>query len=154
MRRSVLLLLVLSSTSFAGNGTNFLGVTPDGQATAGTGVAAFLSPTQATFQNPALLSLMKNKSSATLSLTKANADYQASIKNDLSSPPTPETGFKKSQYAIPLVPAVGGTYQVDDKINLGFGVFGYSGLGTDFKEEMALLKQEFKSSQLKYMLNY
>jgi long-chain fatty acid transport protein len=111
-----------SSNAMAANGSQLIGVSPKNRAMGGIGVGTAISPAESLFKNPAGLSALEFGSkeySAELGLTYVGLNTTADV------------GFgPASQSGKTLVPTLGVAYSAD-KLTVGFGMFGYSGVAVD-----------------------
>ncbi len=131
MRKAILASALLGavSLSFATNGDNLIGVSPASRGMGGIGVGMPVGPTDTIFRNPAWMGYYKgfNMSFGGILFmpeVKAKSNY---ITGNLIS--------ATSQSKMFVVPEVGIVHQINDKITVGVGAFGVSGLGVDYRNK-------------------
>ena len=129
MKKILAVFILISAIAvYATNGDNMIGVTPSSSALGGTGVGAPVGATDQIFRNPAFLGNYKgfNMSFGTvLFFPEVTARYADMLHGD--------SGHVKSQADTFMVPEIGITYQINDKITFGLGAFGVSGMGVDYR---------------------
>lgn len=106
----------------AANGSQLIGVSPKNRAMGGLGVGTATSPAETLFKNPAGLSALEfgtKEFSTELGLTYVGLNTTADV-----------GGGPASQSGKSLVPTLGVAYTAD-KLTVGFGMFGYSGVAVD-----------------------
>jgi long-chain fatty acid transport protein len=111
-----------SSNAQAANGSQLIGVSPKNRAMGGLGVGTASSPSESLFKNPAGLSALEfgtKEYSGEVGLTYVGLNTTADV------------GFgPASQSGKTLVPTLGVAYSAD-RLTLGLGMFGYSGVAVD-----------------------
>jgi len=133
-----LLSIMLASVpaAMATNGTNLIGIGPISRAMGGAGVAAPQDTLSAIFANPAAMCFGPYcpGSSVDFAGTWFNPNVDGKmVNNGLPSPPFPGSGQGDSQMNAFVVPAIGVTTPINEKLRFGIGMYGQSGMGTDYK---------------------
>jgi long-chain fatty acid transport protein len=138
MKRAFVILAIsittaaFSSPVFATNGDNLIGVGPISRAMGGVGVAAPQDAISAVFANPAAMCFGPYcpNSQTVFGATIFVPTVKATVNG---------TGFggalaRESSKMEPfIIPAVGITSPIGDRLRFGFGAFGVSGLGVDYR---------------------
>ncbi|NCO61354.1 MAG: hypothetical protein COZ70_00485 [Deltaproteobacteria bacterium CG_4_8_14_3_um_filter_51_11] len=128
------LCLVFAGAALATNGSNLIGVGPISRSMGGVGVAAPQDSISAIFANPAAMCFGAYcpGSEATFSGTYFNPTVNGTVDT---------TGMggssvtEKSQMNYFLVPAIGITSPITDRLRIGFGAYGFTGMGVDYKDK-------------------
>ncbi len=145
MKRSIKLAvaaaMALGSTSaFATNGDNLIGLGAKSRAMGGTGVAAFYGAESA-LTNPALLTQVKGtqisfggtvfmpnvKNAATMTVPNPQATGQDDMYVTMSGEDTSDANMN-------VIPEISIAGHVTDELVLGIGMFGSAGMGVDYRE--------------------
>ncbi len=126
------LALAVSTPAWATNGTNLIGVGPVSRGMGGTGVAAPQDAISAIFANPAAMCFGSfcPGSEATFGGTIFSPKVNSSVKGLY---PAALSGSADSQMNPFIVPALGISTPITPKIRFGFGAYGVSGLGVDYR---------------------
>ncbi|WP_456465158.1 OmpP1/FadL family transporter [Desulfurobacterium sp.] len=141
MRRKLLTLLAvavvaggMSQTAFATNGDDMIGVSPVSRAMGGIGVGMPICATDALYRNPAWMSKSKNfEVSFGSTLFMPDVKISATVGNATLADETSKADtFVIPEFAI--------TQRLSDKLVLGVGAFGVSGMGTDYRNDPAVLR--------------
>ncbi len=129
MKRVVLLSLLVSSILFATNGDNMISLGPESRSMGGTGIAYEMGA-DSVFRNPAWLSDVKGTSGlfgATIFMPTVSAKNSA---------PNMGSGVSaKSKADLSLIPEIAVTSHINSDLSYGFGMFGVSGMGVDYRNE-------------------
>ncbi|WP_022846117.1 MULTISPECIES: OmpP1/FadL family transporter [unclassified Desulfurobacterium] len=134
MRRKLLTLLAvavvaggMTQTAFATNGDDMIGVSPVSRAMGGIGVGMPICATDALYRNPAWMSKSKNfEVSFGSTLFMPDVKITATMGNATLADETSKADtFVIPEFAI--------TQRLSDKLVLGVGAFGVSGMGTDYR---------------------
>ncbi|MCS7083353.1 MAG: outer membrane protein transport protein, partial [Aquificaceae bacterium] len=145
--RLVLALAILSGAALATNGDNLIGVTPASRAMGGIGVGLPLSATDAPFRNPAWMRSHKG-----YSFSFGGIVFAPSVKTRIQNP-LGDSGNQKSKADLFVIPEVGLVMPVGERLSLGLGAFGVSGLGVDYTNNERLLSAFDPRTNLGAMLN-
>jgi long-chain fatty acid transport protein len=144
MKKKLLLLAVFASavaipwhTSFATNGDDLIGVTPNSEAMGGIGVGMPVGSVDSIFRNPAWMDSVKGtKVQFGGMLFMPSVKAEISGFNQYNGPyayPTPNASASEDSNAnLFLVPEIGIIHRINDKLVFGIGAFGVSGMGTDY----------------------
>lgn len=125
-------LVVTATPAQATNGDNLIGVGPISRAMGGVGVAAPQDAISAVFSNPAAMCFGPY-------CPNSQTVFGATIFVPTVKTTVDGTGFggalasETSQMEPFIIPAVGITVPIGDRLRFGFGAFGVSGLGTDYR---------------------
>jgi len=125
----VIISLTALEIAYATNGDNLIGVGPVSRSLGGTGIAAPQESITAIFQNPAALGACPcgQKSESVFGGTVFDPSVHAKITTPMG---TYEGDSKHKPFVIP---AVGVTMALDEKIRVGIGAYGVSGMGVDYR---------------------
>ena len=140
---SVVAATVLATSVYATNGDNLIGTGAASRAMGGTGVANYTNGIEALYRNPALMGQSKTNT-LSLGVTYFDPTVKSSVTNQAQGFPTEQTATSATKASF--IPEMGITYNLDESVHFGFGVFGAAGMGVDYKGEAA-------QSQLKSELN-
>ena len=127
MIKVVIIILAYSSFVFATNGDNVIGSTAKSRALGGTGIANHMG-VESIFKNPSLLHQTENAE-----VSFGGLLFMPSVTATTNSGTEKSVKSAADQF---LVPAVGLITQYNDKITLGFGMFGTGGLGLDYRDNL------------------
>ncbi|MCS6875283.1 MAG: outer membrane protein transport protein [Aquificaceae bacterium] len=146
MKKTVLIsaLLGLSALSFATNGDNLIGVSPASRGMGGIGVGMPVGATDSVFRNPAWMSYYKGFNMSfggIVFLPEVKARQRVFVDTDdaNSNPNTVvlfDSNKQTSQSKLFVVPEVGIVHSISDKLSLGLGAFGVSGMGVDYRNKL------------------
>ncbi|WP_456397065.1 OmpP1/FadL family transporter [Desulfurobacterium sp.] len=146
MRRKLLTLIAvavvvggMSQTALATNGDDMIGVSPVSRAMGGIGVGMSMCATDALYRNPAWMSKSKNFE-VSFGSTLFLPDVKASATTPLG---TTEVTSKADTFVIPEFSI---TQRINDKVVLGVGAFGVSGMGTDYRNSGSPLFQDMNTN--------
>jgi len=126
MRKIVLLSIISTTTIFATNGDNMISLGAESRAMGGTGVGMSMG-TDSVFRNPAWLADIKG-TEAMFGATYFTPTVKASNGNASG-----QSATSKADKSI--IPEVSHAGRIDDDIAYGIGMFGVSGMGTDYRNE-------------------
>ncbi len=129
MKRVVLLSLLTSTILFATNGDNMISLGPESRAMGGTGIAYEMGA-DSVFRNPAWLSDVKGTAGifgATIFMPTVSA------KNGAPGMGSGVSGESKAD--LSLIPEIAITSHITPDLSYGFGMFGVSGMGVDYRNE-------------------
>ena len=127
-----LLFSILAPTAaLATNGDTLLGVGPTSRAMGGVGVAVPRDAISAIFANPAVMcdASYCDGSQFIMSATVFNPTVRTSITTSDA-----RTFAAKSSTNPSLIPAIGITTPLGPKVRFGFGAYGISGMGVDYRD--------------------
>ncbi len=134
-----LLLIALTGIALATNGDTLISVAPTARSMGGTGVAAPQDAISAIFANPAAMCLGPYCPGS--QSVFAGTYYQSNTKATITSPPNVLNGFPGGTVSASsdmepfIIPAVGITAPITNKLRFGFGAYGISGMGVDYREK-------------------
>jgi long-chain fatty acid transport protein len=103
----------------------------------GIGVGMPVGPTDSIFRNPAWMSYYKG-----FNLSFGGILFMPEVKartNVTPGGPAPTPASATSESKMFVVPEVGIVHQINDKITVGVGAFGVSGMGVDYRNKDPLL---------------
>jgi long-chain fatty acid transport protein len=125
----LILSLFLPAVALATNGDTLLGVGPSSRAMAGVGVAVPRDAISAIFANPAV---MCDASYCDGSQTIISATvFDPTVRTRISA--GNNTSSAKSDTNPTLIPAIGITTPITPRVRFGFGAYGISGMGVDYR---------------------
>ncbi|HBW22712.1 MAG: hypothetical protein A2X28_01640 [Elusimicrobia bacterium GWA2_56_46] len=139
----------LSSSGFATNGTNLIGVGPTSRAMGGTGIAAPQDAISAIFSNPAGLSQISGSQ-----FNFAGTYFIPTVKATVLAPSgggMPGNWKATSQDEAYAVPAIGLSNPINDKMNFGIAAYGVTGMGVDYRNKDVTGKMNTKVSVMKFI---
>jgi long-chain fatty acid transport protein len=128
-RAGMMLVLSMGQAAWATNGDSLEGVGAVSEALGGTGVAAPQDGLTAIVNNPAGLAIAPGADNpeATVGLTL----FQPVVNAKIITPGGTLSGG--SDDPLSLIPFFGYSHPVNEKVFLGFGAFGVSGMGVDYR---------------------
>ena len=121
---------VLTTGAFATNGDNMIGVSPASRAMGGLGTGICLEPTDSIFRNPGWLGRQKGFNvsfGGILFMPHVKGRYKGSVFGD--------TGYQSSDADTFTIPEIAITNQINDKVVIGIGAYGVSGMGVDYRDK-------------------
>ena len=130
--KSLLVLSLGVSLSYATNGDTLIGVGAKTRAMGGAGIA-LSHGAESTLVNPALITLVKDNQ-----ISFGGTIFIPTIKTDIG----PTNSYKQSDADISVIPEVAVVSQIMPNIYLGVGMYGTAGMGTDFRDNTSLMKME------------
>lgn len=125
--KALLVIVAIGGFALATNGDNLIGVTPASRAMGGIGVGMPLLATDAPFRNPAWMRFHKGGYSFSFGGILFAPSVKARIQNPLG-----DSGTQKSKSDLFIIPEVGLVAPINERLSLGLGAFGVSGLGVDY----------------------
>jgi len=135
MKKIILISTVVSTMLLATNGDNLISLGAESRAMGGTGIAMGMG-TDSVFRNPSWIADVKGSEAmfgATLFMPEVTA------KNGNAN------GQKATSKAdTSLIPAVSHAGRISENLAYGIGMFGVSGMGTDYRNENGKTAQENK----------
>ena len=126
-------MVVGAGSALATNGDNLMGVGPVSRAMGGVGIAMPQDSVTAIFQNPAALGACPCGSQSESVFGATLFDPTVTARITLPTPNGPYTMTAKSAGQPNMIPAIGVTMSATDKIRLGVGAYGVSGMGVDYR---------------------
>ncbi len=131
-RTAFALVACLTSSIFATNGANLIGLTPASTSMGGVGIA-FNTGVESLVKNPALLAYQDRPtlligSNVVLLDTQARVSYQGAAL-------TADTGYVKSDATTFLIPEFAYISPINKDWRYGLGIFGASGFGIDHRNQ-------------------
>jgi len=138
---------MISPAALATNGDNLIGIGPVSRAMGGVGVAAPQDAISAIFANPAAMCFGSYcpGSEAVFSGTYFSPTVESKV--DLSALGFGK-GSAKSRMKPFVVPAIGVTSPINEKLRFGIGAYGVSGMGTDYKERGAVYQNLYTKLEI------
>ncbi|HBA89625.1 MAG TPA: hypothetical protein DCZ75_17045 [Geobacter sp.] len=127
----VMLFLAPLPEAQATNGDTLIGVAASSRAMGGAGVAAPQDAIGAIFANPAAMCMGPYCPGS--ETVFAATFYDPSVKTRVSVGPT--TYAAKSNMKPFIIPAVGMTTPINDRVRFGLGMFGITGMGVDYRDK-------------------
>ena len=125
------LALALCPTAYATNGTNLIGIGPISRAMGGAGVAAPQDATSAIFANPAAMCFGPYCPGSSVDF--AGTIFVPSVDGKVNYGIPGFEGSDSSELPPSVIPAIAVTSPINEKWRFGAGMYGVSGLGTDFR---------------------
>jgi long-chain fatty acid transport protein len=127
----IVLAFTLTHAALATNGTNLIGIGPISRAMGGGGVAAPQDAISAIFANPAAMCFGPFCPGSSVDF--AGTIFVPSPKGEENFSPIGLAGSADSQLPPSVIPAIAVTAPINEKWRFGAGMYGVSGLGTDYK---------------------
>ncbi len=151
MRRSflavlaVILMLSFAGTAQATNGDNLIAIGPIARSMGGVGVAAPQDAISAVFANPAAMCFgpycpgSEANAAVTFFMPRAKTRINNTAITAFSAGAlNGDTGWKDSDSTLYIIPALGVSAPITDKLRFGFAAYGVSGLGVDYRNKFDL----------------
>ncbi|RUM59709.1 MAG: aromatic hydrocarbon degradation protein [Persephonella sp.] len=138
---SLVALGLTSQLALATNGDNLIGVSPASRAMGGLGTGICLEPTDAIFRNPGWLARQKG-----FNLSFGGILFMPQVKGRVSAGGV-DSGWVSSDANVFIIPEVAITDQINDQIVVGFGAYGVSGMGVDYRDKHQNLGQMHSNLQ-------
>jgi len=135
---------VLSTAALATNGVNLIGVSPASRAMGGIGVGANVGATDALFRNPAW---MHSEKGFNVSFGGILFMPDVSVYGKVGTPGGIVTVDETSDADMFTVPEIAIVNQIDDKLTVGIGAFGVSGMGVDYRGKNPALQNMYTNFQ-------
>ena len=136
-----LITTVISTAAFATNGDNMIGVSPASRAMGGLGTGICLEPTDSIFRNPGWLARQKG-----FNLSFGGILFMPHVKGR-SKGPNGDSGYQSSDADTFTIPEIAITDQINDRIVIGLGAYGVSGMGVDYRDKDQRLAKMHTSLQ-------
>jgi long-chain fatty acid transport protein len=135
---------VLSTTALATNGVNLIGVSPASRAMGGIGVGANVGATDALFRNPAWMHSEKG-----FNVSFGGILFMPNVKavGKVATPSGLQNVDETSDSDMFTIPEVAIVNQIDDKLTVGIGAFGVSGMGVDYRGKNPVLGNIYTNFQ-------
>ncbi|RJR25557.1 MAG: hypothetical protein C4582_03340 [Desulfobacteraceae bacterium] len=131
---SLALCLAAAHAALATNGTNLIGVGPISKSMGGVGIASPQDSISAIFANPAAMCFGAYCPGA--EATFSGTYFNPTVKGTVDTRGMGGGVFtEESQMEYFLVPAIGITSPITDRLRIGFGAYGFTGMGVDYKEQ-------------------
>jgi long-chain fatty acid transport protein len=143
MKKIILLSIITSSIIHATNGDNLIGLGPESRAMGGTGIAYGMGA-DSVFKNPAWLVDSKGLDGmfgATVFMPDVSASNAAQGNGQSAS----------SKADLNLIPEIAITDHINENLSYGFGMFGVSGMGVDYRNEDPYKALAGMRTNLQYM---
>ncbi|WP_297456046.1 outer membrane protein transport protein [Persephonella sp.] len=139
-----LITAVVSTAAFATNGDNMIGVSPASRAMGGLGTGICLEPTDSIFRNPGWLARQKG-----FNLSFGGILFMPHVKgrskgywdtdDTTAGGVVPvDSGYQTSDADTFTIPEIAITNQINDRIVIGLGAYGVSGMGVDYRDKNGL----------------
>lgn len=138
MRKALLIGAVFSSLAFATNGDNMIGVTPASRGMGGIGVGMPVGPVDSIFRNPAWMVNTNNKFSVQFGGILFMPKVKGHSKAFFDTNDGIDSGEVKSKADTFVVPEIGIVHKLSDRLAVGIGAFGVSGMGVDYRNQQSL----------------
>lgn len=135
MKKSIILFtflsisLMLVPAVMATNGTNLIGIGPVSRSMGGAGVAAPQDAISAIFSNPAAMCFGPYCPGSSADF--AGTYFDPTVTGTVPTPGGPATATSQTEPF--MVPAIGISNPITEKLRFGIGMYGQSGMGTDYK---------------------
>jgi long-chain fatty acid transport protein len=126
-------MVVGAGSALATNGDNLMGVGPVSRAMGGVGIAMPQDSVTAIFQNPAALGACPCGSQSESIFGATVFDPTVTARITVPTPAGPYTMTAESDGQPYVIPAIGVTMSANDKLRLGVGAYGVSGMGVDYR---------------------
>ena len=131
-------LLALAPLAPATNGDNLIGIGPASRGMGGIGTGMPVGPIDSIFRNPAWLPYYNTKR---FFVSFGGILFMPTVKVSSRMGTNSTNGRVKSDADMFLVPEVGIVHKINDRLAVGIGAFGVSGMGVDFRDKNQLLAQ-------------
>ncbi len=145
MKKAIILSICTASLAFATNGDNMIGLGPESRALGGTGIAMGMGA-DSVFKNPAWLVDSKGLQGmfgATIFMPTINAK--------VTNPRMGNGAEVESSADTFMIPEIAVTDHITDNLSYGFGMFGVSGMGVDYRGENPATGTANMRTNLQYM---
>jgi len=145
MKKIIALSIATASFVFATNGDNMIGLGPESRALGGTGIALGMGA-DSVFKNPAWLVETKGLEGmfgATL--------FMPTVKAKVTNPMMGSGVEVESKADMFMIPEISVTDHITDNLSYGFGMFGVSGMGVDYRNEAATTGVANMRTNFQYM---
>jgi len=133
-------ILALAPFTFATNGDNLIGIGPASRGMGGIGTGMPVGPIDSIFRNPAWMPYYNTKKfflsfGGILFMPTVKVSSRGAIETNSGIVPVSTNGRVKSRADTFIVPEVGIVHKVNEKLAVGIGAFGVSGMGVDFRDK-------------------
>ena len=128
----LILVAAVAPAAFATNGTNLIGIGPISRAMGGGGVAAPQDAISAIFANPAAMCFGPFCPGSSVDF--AGTIFVPSVTGDSNYGFPGFSGSADSELPPSVIPAIAVTLPINDRWRFGAGMYGVSGLGTDYRD--------------------
>ncbi len=145
MKKIILLSAMASSMLLATNGDNLISLGAESRAMGGTGVAMPMG-TDSVFKNPSWLADVKG-TEAMFGATLFMPDVKSTVEPQMGGDSKEAT----SKADLSLIPAVAHAGRINEDFAYGVGMFGVSGMGTDYRNETGARGQNNMRTNFQYM---
>jgi len=145
MKKIIALSIATASLVFATNGDNMIGLGPESRALGGTGIALGMGA-DSVFRNPAWLVDSKGLEGmfgATIFMPK--------VKAKVTNPMMGNSTEVESKADMFMIPEISVTDHLTDNLSYGFGMFGVSGMGVDYRNEDPMTGVASMRTNFQYM---
>ncbi|SHO80184.1 membrane protein involved in aromatic hydrocarbon degradation [hydrothermal vent metagenome] len=145
MKKVIILSMATASLLLATNGDNMIGLGPESRALGGTGIAIGMGA-DSVFKNPAWLvdtQGLVGMFGATIFMPTINAKVGATAGGNNTEVESSADTF--------LIPEIAITDHITDDLSYGFGMFGVSGMGVDYRGEAPATATANMRTNLQYM---
>jgi len=131
---SIMVILVFSVVpiGYATNGDNLIGVSPTSRGMGGTGVGMPIGATDSVFRNPAWMGYYDG-----FQISFGGITFMPTVKARIENP-MGDSGWQESKADLFGVPEVGLHSRLNDKLTIGLGMYGVSGMGVDYRNNQSL----------------
>lgn len=145
MKKVILLSAMASSILLATNGDNLISLGAESRAMGGTGIAMPMG-TDSVFKNPSWLADVKG-TEAMFGATLFMPDVKSTVEPLMGGDGKEAT----SKADLSLIPAVAHAGRINEDFAYGVGMFGVSGMGTDYRNETGARGQNNMRTNFQYM---
>ncbi len=125
-------LLALAPYVLATNGDNLIGIGPASRGMGGIGTGMPVGPIDSIFRNPAWLPYYNTKK---FFVSFGGILFMPTVKVSSRMGTISTNGRVRSDADVFLVPEVGIVHKINDRLVVGIGAFGVSGMGVDFRDK-------------------
>ena len=145
MKKAIILSICTASFVFATNGDNMIGLGPESRALGGTGIAMGMGA-DSVFKNPAWLVDSKG-----LQGMFGATIFMPTITAKVTNPLMGNGAEVESSADTFMIPEIAVTDHITDNLSYGFGMFGVSGMGVDYRGENPATGTASMRTNLQYM---
>lgn len=122
-------ILAVAGSAMATNGDNMIGVTPASQAMGGIGVGMPIGSIDSIFRNPAWMNTEKG-----FTVSFGGILFMPDVKGRVNMGGN-DSGYVSSRANFFIVPEIGITNRINDKVVVGIAAYGVSGMGVDYRNK-------------------
>jgi len=126
---SVAVIIAAAYSAFGTNGDNLIGIGPISRSMGGVGLAAPQDSVTAVFNNPAALNACP--CGVMSEMVFGGTVFDPHVKGEISTPGGTYSGDSQMQPFV--IPAIGVSGPLADKVRYGLGAYGVSGMGVDYR---------------------